>query len=235
MNLKETYRWFFNFSKFYVYNKECKNWKHACDGNGAYLKTRTNKQYYCLLVKNGHVITKIVHSSNDGNFYLNQRNGCDYQAIQADINDVYLIERSYHRNKLIPLLRQMIVRIKAVKTGLHENYCCVVYTESQDEQIAEVESLLLHGNAKLFTQLYIRTSTHVLTGVDSLASQNINSNTLCLKDLVVFIIQKACLMNQEILSKSKTESNSWKVVQNTISKTNKLMMSLQHFLMLSKM
>ena len=102
----------------------------------------------------------------------------------------------------------MIVRIKAVKTGLHENYCGVVYTESQDEQSAEVESLLVHGNAKLFTQLYIRTSPHVLTDVDSLASQNINSNTLCLKDLVVFIIQKARLMNQEILSKSKTESNN---------------------------
>ena len=29
------------------------------DGNGAYLKRGTNKQYYCLLVKNGRVITKM--------------------------------------------------------------------------------------------------------------------------------------------------------------------------------
>ena len=55
--------------------------------------------------------------------YLNQRNGRDYEPIRGDINDVYLIEHSYRQSKSIPLLRQMIVRIKAVKTGLYENYC----------------------------------------------------------------------------------------------------------------
>ena len=56
------------------------------------------------LVKNGHVITKIVHSSDDEIFYLKQRNGRDYEAIQIDINDVYLIKRYYRQNKSIPLL-----------------------------------------------------------------------------------------------------------------------------------
>ena len=46
----------------------------------------------------------------------------------------------------------MIVRIKAVKTGLYKNYCCVVYNESEDEQSVEVESLLPHGIAKSFTK-----------------------------------------------------------------------------------
>ena len=55
------------------------------DGNGAYLKGGTNKRYHCLLVKNGRVITKIVHSSGDQNLYLNQRNGRDYEAIQVDM------------------------------------------------------------------------------------------------------------------------------------------------------
>ena len=32
----------------------------TCHGKGAYLKTRTNKRYYCLLVKDDRVITKIV-------------------------------------------------------------------------------------------------------------------------------------------------------------------------------
>ena len=72
----------------------------------------------------------------------------------------------------------MIVQIKAVKIGLYENYCCVVYTKSEDEKSAEVESLLPHGNAKSFTQPYIRTSPHVLTDVDCLASQNLNSNEI---------------------------------------------------------
>ena len=150
----------------------------TCDGNGAYLKTRTNKRYYCLLVKDGRVITKIVHSFDDENFYLNQRNGRDYKAIRVDMNDIYLIERYYRQSKSIPLLRQMIVRIKAVKTGLYENYCCVVYTKSEDKQRAEVESLRPHGNAKSFTQPYIRTSPRVLTDVDCLASQNVNNNEI---------------------------------------------------------
>ena len=149
----------------------------TCDGNGAYLKARTNKRYYCLLVKNGCVITEIVHSSDNENFYLNQRNGRDYEAIQVDINDVYLIEHYYSQKKSIPLLRQMTVKIKAVKTGLYENYCCV-YTKSEDEQSAEVESLLPHGNTRSFIQPYIRTSPHVLTDVDCLVSHNINNSEI---------------------------------------------------------
>ena len=89
----------------------------TCDGNGAYLKTRTNKWYYCLLVKNGHVINKNVHNSENENFYLNQRNSRDYEVIQVDMNEAYLIEHYNHQNKSIPLLTQMIVRIKAVETG----------------------------------------------------------------------------------------------------------------------
>ena len=56
-------------------------------------------------------------------FYLNQRNSRDYEAIRVDLNDVYLIECYYRQNKSIPLLRQMIVQIKVVKSELYENYC----------------------------------------------------------------------------------------------------------------
>ena len=56
----------------------------------------------------------------------------------------------------------------------------IVYTKSEDEQSAEVEFLLPHGNAKSFTlgHLLIRTSPHVLTDVDCFASQNINNNEI---------------------------------------------------------
>ena len=147
----------------------------TCDGNSAYLKTTTNKRYYCLLVKDGRAITKILHSFDDENFYLNQRNNRDYKAIRVDINDVYLIERYNRQNKL---LRQIIVQIKPIKTGLQKNYYCLVYNKSEDEQSAEVESLLPHGNAKAFTQPYIRTSPHVLTYIDCLPSQNVNNKEI---------------------------------------------------------
>ena len=130
----------------------------TCDGNGACLKTRTKKRYYCLLVKDGPVINKNCSQFRQWKFYLNQRNGRDYEAMLVDINDVYLTELYYGLNKSIPLLRQMIVRIKAVKTGLSENYCCVVYTKSEDKESAKIQSLLPHKNAKSFTRPYIMTS-----------------------------------------------------------------------------
>ena len=42
----------------------------TCNGNVAYLKTRTNKRYYCLLLKNSRRSTKTVNRSDNENFYL---------------------------------------------------------------------------------------------------------------------------------------------------------------------
>ena len=49
--------------------------------NDAYLN-----RYYCLLVKDGRLITKTFHGFYDKFFYFNQRNGRDYEAIRVDIN-----------------------------------------------------------------------------------------------------------------------------------------------------
>ena len=106
----------------------------TCDGDGAYLQTKTSKWYHRLLVKDGRYMSKIVHSSGDENFYLNQRNGRDYEAIRVDVNRKYLIELYYRQNKSITSLRQIIVRIEAVTTKLFENYCCVVVTKSEDKK-----------------------------------------------------------------------------------------------------
>ena len=75
------------------------------------------------MVKDGRIIKKLFTVSTTKVFYLNQRNSRDYEAIRVDLNDVYLIERYYRQNKSIPLLGQMIVQIKVVKSELYENYC----------------------------------------------------------------------------------------------------------------
>ena len=75
------------------------------------------------MVKDGRIIKKLFTVSTMKVFYLNQRNSRDYEAIRVDLNDVYLIERYYRQNKSIPLLRQIIVQIKVVKSELYENYC----------------------------------------------------------------------------------------------------------------
>ena len=79
-------------------------------------------------------MSKIVHSSDDENFYLNQRNGRDYEAIRVDVNGKYLTELYYRQNKSITSLRQIIVRTEAVQTKLFENYCYVVDTKSEDKK-----------------------------------------------------------------------------------------------------
>ena len=65
----------------------------TCDGNGIYLKTRTNNQYCCLLVENCRVRRKIVHSSDNENFYFNKKNGHDYEAIQVALGRALLLSK----------------------------------------------------------------------------------------------------------------------------------------------
>ena len=113
----------------------------------------------------------------------------------------------------------------------------IVYTKSEDEQSAEVEFLLPHGNVKSFTQPYIRTSPHVLTDVDCFASQNINNNEIYdtllersggpyhLKSLSDEPRNIKQIKNRKQQLKSSSKNN----------KSDKLMMSSQHFLMLLKM
>ena len=174
--------------------------------NDAYLN-----RYYCLLVKDGRLITKTFHGFYDKFFYFNQRNGRDYEAIRVDINGVYSIEHYNRQNKSIPLLRQMIVRIKTVKTGLYKNHCYVVYTQSKDERSTEVESLLLNGNAKSFTQPCTRTYSHVLTDVDCLLFQNISNNEIyntLFKTSGGLYHSKSLSDEPRNINKSKTESNN---------------------------
>ena len=79
-------------------------------------------------------MSKIVHSSDNENFYLNQRNVRDYEAMRGDVNGKYLIELYYSQNKSITSLRQIIVSIEDVQIKLCENYCCVVDTKSEDKK-----------------------------------------------------------------------------------------------------
>ena len=105
----------------------------------------------------------------------------------------------------------MIVRIKTVKTGLYKNHCCVVYTQSKDEQSTEVESLLLNGNAKSFTQPCTRTYSHVLTDVDCLLFQNISNNEIyntLFKTSGGLYHSKSLSDEPRNINKSKTESNN---------------------------
>ena len=50
--------------------KNAKNEDDSCNGSGAYLKTRINKRYHCLLVKDGRVITKIIFILIKGTFMI---------------------------------------------------------------------------------------------------------------------------------------------------------------------
>ena len=151
--------------------KDAKVESIACDDNGAYLNSRSNKRYYRLSVRNGCVISKVVHSSDGKHFHLKERNGRDYETKKVDISDVYIIERYYRQNKSIRSLKRLVVRIKAAKSELYENYCCVIYSKSEDDQNEENEPLLHHGNVKSFAQPYIRTSAKVLKEADNLISQ----------------------------------------------------------------
>ena len=93
-------------------------------------------------------MSKFVHSFDDENFYLNLRNGGDYEANRVDINDVYLIERHYR-------IKQDFTKIIAV-----------LFILSGRLTYAEAEFLYLHKNTYSFAKPHIRTSPDLLTDED---------------------------------------------------------------------
>ena len=91
------------------------------------------------------------------NFYLKERSLL--RAIWVDINDFHLIERSYRQNKSIPLLRQMIVKIKAVKTGIYKNIIAILFILNW--KMNEVQKLSLTSLIETQNLLYNRKLGHL--------------------------------------------------------------------------
>ena len=146
--------------------------KITCDSNGAYLNSRNVKTYYLVEEFDGTLRAKKVHQSDDGCF-INKRQGQGYVAVLVEDESVYLIERYYRKNKSIPDLRRMIVRVKRVSVDKFEPYVCVVcHIDGDVKEVIELE-LLEHGNSKpSTTRPYIRTGKSVLERQDQLVSND---------------------------------------------------------------
>ena len=85
--------------------------KITCDDNGAYMNSRNVKTHYFVEESDGKILAKKVHKSDNG-YFINERQGQSYVSVPVGDEKVYLIERYYRKNKSIPNLRRMIVRVK---------------------------------------------------------------------------------------------------------------------------
>ena len=84
-----------------------------------------------------------------------------------------MIERYYRKNKSLPGLRHMVVKIKNATKLCYEKYFCIVYSicEETDTQMSYTK-VLPHGNYSKTEHPYIRTSQYVLNAERQLLESN---------------------------------------------------------------
>ena len=84
-----------------------------------------------------------------------------------------MIERYYRKNKSLPGLRHMVVKIKNATKLCYKKYFCIVYSicEEIDTQMSYTK-VLPHGNSSKTEHVYIRTSQYVLNAKRQLLETN---------------------------------------------------------------
>ena len=94
-----------------------------CDETGAYGDTRSVKKDYYFQEIDSKLIVNTVYK--EGNQYVQHvRNGRSYDKLLLELSKVYTIERYYRRNKSVPGLRHMVVKVKNVDKMYYEDFFC---------------------------------------------------------------------------------------------------------------
>ena len=82
-----------------------------CDDNGAYEDPKSAENDYLVEVKGNMLKASVVHKEGD-KFIHKVRNSQSYDRVVVDPKEVYMIKRYYRKNKSLPGLRHMVVKIK---------------------------------------------------------------------------------------------------------------------------
>ena len=130
----------------------------TADDNGAYINCR--KLFFVENNVNIKLNTRTVHEHN-GEYCYKERVGRLYKEAQVSRKDVYTIEKYYRRNKSIPDLKMLIVRVKLVTETEFKPYVCVTHHRTKSDSGEEDSiQILPHGNTKNKHKdnPYIRTS-----------------------------------------------------------------------------
>ena len=98
----------------------------------------------------------------EGYKYIHKvRNGRSYDRVVVDPNKVYMVERYCCKNKSLPGLRHMVVKIKNATKLCYEKQFCIVYSicEEIDTQMSYTK-VLPHGNSSKMEHLYTYIPIH---------------------------------------------------------------------------
>ena len=98
-----------------------------CDDNGAYEDTKSAKKDYLVEIKR-HMLKASVAHKEGGKYIHKVRNDRSYHRVVVDPNEIYMIERYYRKNKSLPGLRHMVVKIKNATKLCYEKYFCILYS-----------------------------------------------------------------------------------------------------------
>ena len=141
-----------------------------CDDNRGYEDPKSAKKYYLVEIKGNMLKASVVYKGGDK--YIHKvRTGRSYDRVVFDPNKVCMIERYYRKNKSLPGLRHMVVKIKNETKLCYEKYFCIVYSifEEINTQMSYTK-LLPHRNSSKTEYPYIRTSQYMLNAEQLLQS-----------------------------------------------------------------
>ena len=81
------------------------------------------KKDYYVQEKDSKLIVNTAYK--EGNQYVQHvRNGRSYDKLLDELSKVYTIDRYYRRNKNVPGLRHMVVKVKNVDKMYYEDFFC---------------------------------------------------------------------------------------------------------------
>ena len=143
-----------------------------CDDNGAYEDLKSEKKDYLVEIKRNMLKASVVHKEK-GKYVHKVRKSRSYNRVVVDLNEAYMIERCYHKNKSLPSLKHIAVKIKNTTKLCYENFFCIVYSmcEEIDTQMSYTK-VLPHGNPSKTKHPYISTSQYMLNAERQLLESN---------------------------------------------------------------
>ena len=129
-----------------------------CDDNGAYKDPKSAKKDYLVEIKGNTLKASVLHQ--EGDKYIKKVRNCrSYERVVVDPNEVNMIERYYRKNKSLPGLRHIVVKIKNAVKLCYEKCFYIVYSicKEIDTQMSYTK-VLSHGNSSKMEHPYTRTS-----------------------------------------------------------------------------
>ena len=167
------------------------------DDNGVYMNKGSAKKCYIFNEER----SRIVHSNENGGWYINVRGSKGYSKVTVLENEVFELKREYHTSKHNPKFSRMIATVKAVAEREKRPFYLIMYKWA-DGQVRKFH-LPQHGNAtKSSSGPYFRKDPSLFTEVDNMLEKGLLTD-----QVYTFVSRKGAGTVSETISGPKLVDN----------------------------